>query len=99
VWLFFAVIVLFPFVHNRSLTKNAWMSFIGVATILVVDLMVLIRCVEALSKAGFTSDTHSEWKLPDVVNGITTIALAYGKQRVQWCSGNGGWFCAVSTWW
>ena len=81
VWLFFAVLLLFPFVHNRSLSKNAWMSFVGVATILVVDLVVLVRCIEELRRHGFKRDTHHEWMLRDVVNSITIMAFAYGELR------------------
>eukprot|EP00045_Choanoeca_perplexa_P010038 m.100428 g.100428 ORF g.100428 m.100428 type:complete len:490 (-) comp15124_c0_seq1:37-1506(-) len=78
VWLFFSVMLLFPFVQNRSLAKNAWLSFVGVATILVVDLVVLIRCFQELSHSDHVRDTYHEWKLLDVVNSITVMVFAYG---------------------
>eukprot|EP00730_Choanoeca_flexa_P000149 TRINITY_DN10068_c0_g1_i1.p1 TRINITY_DN10068_c0_g1~~TRINITY_DN10068_c0_g1_i1.p1 ORF type:complete len:500 (+),score=98.61 TRINITY_DN10068_c0_g1_i1:103-1602(+) len=77
-WLFFAVVVVFPFVHYRSLAKNAWLSFVGVATILVVDVVVLIRCLEELGKGRHAADTQHHWELRDVVNSITIMAFAYG---------------------
>ena len=49
--------IVFPFIHYRSLAQAPWLMYVGVGTILVVNLVIIIRCV---LKTGRKRERESE---------------------------------------
>ena len=73
-WLFIALACTFPLVHIRSLSDAGIVSYIGVGTILFVNTIILVHCIQHMLTEGFVVlDPPVEFA--NVVNGITALVL------------------------
>ncbi|EDQ86645.1 uncharacterized protein MONBRDRAFT_38331 [Monosiga brevicollis MX1] len=77
IWLLVAVVILFPFVHYRDLSRSSWLSFVGVGTILIVDVVIMIRCIQKIASDD-APNFDREWDTRSVVNALTTMVFAFG---------------------
>eukprot|EP00049_Salpingoeca_infusionum_P018686 m.358335 g.358335 ORF g.358335 m.358335 type:complete len:507 (+) comp18115_c0_seq1:224-1744(+) len=81
VWLIIAAVLVFPFVHFRSLAQARWLSWVGVLTILIVNIFIVARSVEHRIDAGPPPTDHAD-SLQGIVNAVTTVAFAFGGHAV-----------------
>eukprot|EP00055_Hartaetosiga_balthica_P007129 m.24101 g.24101 ORF g.24101 m.24101 type:complete len:505 (-) comp5617_c0_seq1:1048-2562(-) len=79
VWLVLAAALLFPVIQIRSLSETGIVSYIGVGTIAIVNLVVLGHLIWDSSKHSTSSTTKLfPDSLQDFVNGMTQLSFAYG---------------------
>eukprot|EP00051_Salpingoeca_urceolata_P006025 m.80099 g.80099 ORF g.80099 m.80099 type:complete len:458 (+) comp14651_c0_seq2:303-1676(+) len=79
VWLFIVCALVYPLTYLRSLADAAWVSYVGVATIVVVNSVILVYCVIDATHHKHHSSAPSEHRtFEDFINGLTQLAFAYG---------------------
>jgi proton-coupled amino acid transporter len=77
-WLLIAAAILYPFIHIRTMADISYVSYVGTATIAVVNVIVLVKCITAASHHSSTRTYSTETNVKDFVNGLTQLTFAYG---------------------
>ncbi len=45
IWLFIAMLCVFPLIHFRSLSDASLVAYFGVLTIAIVNVIIVVRCI------------------------------------------------------
>eukprot|EP00045_Choanoeca_perplexa_P019395 m.2746 g.2746 ORF g.2746 m.2746 type:complete len:469 (+) comp4000_c0_seq1:99-1505(+) len=77
VWLLMAAAILYPLIHIRSLSDAGIVSYIGVATIAVVNVVIIAHAVQSVAGTTATTEVWPSTFL-NFVNGLTSLTFAYG---------------------
>ena len=88
VWLLLAAAILYPLVHFRELSTAPWVPYVGAFTIVVVNVVIVVRSALALHSPASEyppqqSSGASTTTLIAFVNGMTTVAFAFGGHAVM----------------
>eukprot|EP00730_Choanoeca_flexa_P017978 TRINITY_DN8717_c0_g1_i1.p1 TRINITY_DN8717_c0_g1~~TRINITY_DN8717_c0_g1_i1.p1 ORF type:complete len:470 (+),score=101.85 TRINITY_DN8717_c0_g1_i1:126-1535(+) len=76
-WLLIAAAILYPLIHIRSLSEAGIVSYIGVATIAVVNVVIIAHALQSVSHETAPTDVLPSTFL-NFVNGLTSLTFAYG---------------------
>lgn len=84
VWLLISMLCVFPLIHFRSLSDASIVSYFGVLTIAIVNVIIVVRCiiVDTDNSAPKAVEPY-ERSFRDVINGMTSLAFAYGGHVVM----------------
>lgn len=77
-WLCISVLSVFPLIHFRSLSDAGFVSYVGVLTIAIVNVIIVVRCVISDVKHDQPPERPYDRSFRDVINGLTSLAFAYG---------------------
>eukprot|EP01147_Barroeca_monosierra_P008297 gene8297-10177_t len=85
IWLGIAAACVFPFVHFRRLAHATWLSVLGVVTILIINAVIIYRCIQHLIDGTHEVDSAQKYHrtFRDLINGISTVVFAYGGHGVM----------------
>ncbi len=77
-WLFIVAAITYPFLQIRTMADAAIVSYIGVATIAIVNVIIIVRSAIQATKDDSVLQCPFNRSFLDIVNGMTQLAFAYG---------------------
>eukprot|EP00122_Pirum_gemmata_P001264 Pgem_evm1s1128 len=80
-WIIASAVCLLPLIQIRSLHEASFVSVIGVATIVVVNVMLLVRLITGVVNRSASASEIVEYDgqtFSSIINGITSMTFAYG---------------------